>query len=243
MEINIESLVIEVTRRCNISCLHCLRGEQEKINMQLKYVDALFSQINYIGILTFTGGEPQLAPETIDKILISAKKHSVDVGNFYCATNGLVNSKKFLYSMVDWYEFCLENDMSAVDLSNDYYHVEQGRVEKDELRLRALKFFHEKHGKTEYNHNDHWILEGRAAEMGLKGHTLKPDKICVYNYDENTLRIENTLYLNCRGKLINGCDWSYESQRKRKDIQIGSVIDPAFSLEDWANKLKVIDEE
>ena len=34
------SVFIEVTRRCNMCCAHCLRGDAESIDIQEKYIDA-----------------------------------------------------------------------------------------------------------------------------------------------------------------------------------------------------------
>ena len=33
------SLILEVTRRCNMCCAHCLRGEAENIDMQKETID------------------------------------------------------------------------------------------------------------------------------------------------------------------------------------------------------------
>lgn len=44
--IAVDSLILEITRRCNMKCLHCLRGESENLDMSIKMVDAVFSQIN-----------------------------------------------------------------------------------------------------------------------------------------------------------------------------------------------------
>ena len=34
------NVFIEVTRRCNMCCAHCLRGDAESIDIQEKYIDA-----------------------------------------------------------------------------------------------------------------------------------------------------------------------------------------------------------
>lgn len=57
------SVFIEVTRRCNMCCAHCLRGDAESIDIQEKYIDAFldsFEKGAYISSLTFTGGEISL---------------------------------------------------------------------------------------------------------------------------------------------------------------------------------------
>lgn len=57
------SVFIEVTRRCNMCCAHCLRGDAESIDIQEKYIDAFLDSFEtgaYISSLTFTGGEISL---------------------------------------------------------------------------------------------------------------------------------------------------------------------------------------
>jgi len=49
---DIYNLVIEVTRRCNMECEHCLRGEAENVDMDIKYIEKLFQKIDYISTLS-----------------------------------------------------------------------------------------------------------------------------------------------------------------------------------------------
>jgi len=41
MKIEIEDLVIETTRRCNMACPHCLRGPAQNADMPAKYLHDL----------------------------------------------------------------------------------------------------------------------------------------------------------------------------------------------------------
>lgn len=34
------NVVIEITRRCNMCCAHCLRGDAENVDIQEKYINA-----------------------------------------------------------------------------------------------------------------------------------------------------------------------------------------------------------
>ena len=68
----IESLVIEVTRFCNMNCPHCLRGERQRKRFNTNMIENIFADIDYIGTITFTGGEPltqvNIIIETLDYI-------------------------------------------------------------------------------------------------------------------------------------------------------------------------------
>lgn len=70
------NVVIEITRRCNMCCAHCLRGDAENVDIQEKYIDAFldsFSNGGYIGTIIFTGGEISLNIPAIRYILKAVK--------------------------------------------------------------------------------------------------------------------------------------------------------------------------
>ncbi len=54
------SLILEVTRRCNMCCAHCLRRDAEDIDMEKETVDEILNMVDEIQSVTFTGGEPSL---------------------------------------------------------------------------------------------------------------------------------------------------------------------------------------
>ena len=56
----ISDLVLEVTRRCNMSCAHCCRGDAQNCDITHKVIDDAFANLSGIGSLVFTGGEPSL---------------------------------------------------------------------------------------------------------------------------------------------------------------------------------------
>lgn len=93
---NIPNLIIEVTRKCNMACPHCLRGDAEKISFDYKMLPNVFSGIDYIDTITFTGGEITVALPTFEKIVEYICTRNIKFGNFYIKTNLKKVSKKFL---------------------------------------------------------------------------------------------------------------------------------------------------
>lgn len=76
------NVFIEVTRRCNMCCAHCLRGDAESIDIQEKYIDAFldnFEKGAYISSLTFTGGEISLNIPAIRYTLKAVKERGIAV--------------------------------------------------------------------------------------------------------------------------------------------------------------------
>ena len=62
------------------------------------------------------------------------------------------------------------------------------------------------------------IPEGRAATWG-RGRPREHYPFEIEEYDDS-VDITGDLHLNCEGMLINGCDWSYETQATKQDIRI-----------------------
>lgn len=68
-EIFVENLCLEVTRRCNMGCAHCLRGNAEDLDMSHETIEQVLGQVDVIGQVTFTGGEPSLNVDAIGTFL------------------------------------------------------------------------------------------------------------------------------------------------------------------------------
>ena len=122
--IEIYSFIIETTRRCNMRCRHCLRGDPENKAMKRKYLDSFLSQVGYISSVTFTGGEPTLPSgmNAICDFMDSCCKYKVDVGGFYIVTNGKVWRPEFATLVNELWVFCSDNEASGIDISGDQFH-------------------------------------------------------------------------------------------------------------------------
>ena len=215
---DIDSVVIEVTRRCNMECSHCLRGDAQKQDIKNEYIETLFQKVDTIFSLTVSGGEPSLVPQKIIDIVTLAKKYNVQIGNFYVATNAKKVTNKFLFALISLYSYCYENEYSLVSWSNDIYHEE---MEEEQIKkLRALSFASARNSDDQKNY--YLINQGRAKGIGQR-HLGKE-----YFEIDGDFIVEGTIYLNCNGDIIAGCDYSYEEQEENaicnvKDFSIETV--------------------
>lgn len=80
--------LIEVTRKCNLKCRHCLRGEAENITITKEMIDNYFDNIDGILTLNFTGGEPLLAIDEIEYTIDKIIKDKIRVASLAVITNG-----------------------------------------------------------------------------------------------------------------------------------------------------------
>ena len=65
MLLHLKHLLLEATRKCNMACPHCMRGDAEELSMDYAVIDRIFEDVRQIDHLVLTGGEPSLAPYVI----------------------------------------------------------------------------------------------------------------------------------------------------------------------------------
>ncbi len=212
-KLNLGSLIIEITRKCNFQCSHCLRGTQQNRVINLKHVKTLFQKVNYISTITFSGGEPFLYPEKIMGILKLAKEYEVEIGNFYIATNGTIQGDKILLCILKWYQYCTENEISMIKISMDYHH--QANWKSDQTKYDIISFW-KAFSFVEFNEHDYtsYVQEGFAQFKTGRPAYVSSELDVDMVYDNFQINLDNEIYLNCNGHIILGCDLSYDSQTR-----------------------------
>lgn len=211
------NIIIEVTRKCNLACDHCLRGCAQNKNIKLEYIDRLFEilsqkNIDYID-LTLTGGEPSLNLKALKYILTKLKYYHINLHSFYLVTNGINNNNKnFIFVLLDFYTLVDEKEAFQIAISDDVQHqYERGYAATsfDDELIHALKGVHFRDANKDFSYEGA-LKEGRAKENNFEGLEL--------GIDEDINLDDTYFYLNSKGNIINGCDWSYESQEKKELI-------------------------
>jgi organic radical activating enzyme len=227
IKLSLSEVAIETTRRCNARCPHCLRGESEEKDINLKYVDRLFSQLDLIGTLLIGGGEPSQAPEMIDAVVEIARRHKLEIQNFYLVTNALEVTPQFMQSVINLYAYCSDNEVSRLDISTDGFHPEAPKKSYD--MLDVFKFTGRKRDFGE----DMLLQEGRAQNnYPVVVDPRLPERM-LFRVDENNVA-EDLIYLTCDGRLYSSCDLSYETM-KTNSFFIGAVTED-FNLKQMIDK-------
>jgi len=208
-------------------CGHCLRGEPENKQMSPTHINNFLRQIDYIGTLTFTGGEPTLPSglKVIKYFLEACRVFTVDISSFYIVTNAKVWRSEFPKIIRKYYDYTDDHECSGISISGDQYHERESNFQQrykirleEEIELLGMKL------KVDIRadiYHDSIIDEGRGSQYRSGNSTTVPIITieCDNEEEETGIRLtEGELYLNCEGNVINGCDWSYESQRKPEHI-------------------------
>lgn len=215
----IDNISIEVTRKCNMECEHCLRGDSINMNIGHQFIDQLFSKIDAINSLTITGGEPSLNVPAINYIIKSVKKYNIEIGNFFIATNGKHVPDSFLLAIMKLYCLCSDNEISGVHISSDIYHEELSYINKDKLSVFKFTNFDSNTGK--YDNPEYILSQGYAKYWGEKESRKEEfifDETFIEEGENEKMISEGVLYLNCHGYIIAGCDWSYDNQDNKENI-------------------------
>lgn len=99
MKISYYNLILEITRRCNMNCAHCMRGEAQNIDIPFEVIDKALENVSHIGNLTLTGGEISLNPPAISYVAQQIIKRGINVDNIYMVTNGKLVTADFFDGM------------------------------------------------------------------------------------------------------------------------------------------------
>lgn len=126
-KLHVYNLILEVTRRCNMSCPHCLRGEPENKDMQPDTINAVLANIASINTISFTGGEPTLNPEAIRHTLDTVKRNKIPIQNIFIAINGSQVTDEFLKICDDWHSYCIT---SSYNPPEDTYGLDLEKWQK-----------------------------------------------------------------------------------------------------------------
>jgi organic radical activating enzyme len=217
--------MFEITRFCNMACPHCIRGDSQRMRIKKDYINSTLQQLENIGTIMFTGGEPALAVDLINYTREACQHYNIDVSNFWMATNGTITSNKFFGVVADWIAYCSDNEISGLRVSVDKYH--------DTIHNQyAFEEFVEYGIPEETGVSIYLELQGAPEERYLIGDGRAVDNYYTTRTVEHNLhlqldgRIEGSLYINAKGFVLTTCDISYAtSDAKNSEFVICHCTD------------------
>lgn len=220
-------LILEVGRKCNLKCDHCLRGDAENVTMPIEVAKLAIDQFDYISSITFTGGEPALYGKEISDIVEYIIDSDAEVGSFYIATNGTVLSWQLINALMRLYDYCEDKEFCLLDISDDHFHqADVGYSDINYGIYRTLVFSRFRGDVSEVS----LINEGRAKENGYGGRLLKK---YPFEYEEVGDAIcAELVYVNAHGGILPDCDLSYKTQEEMKPYTIYDIKNGKITMQD-----------
>ena len=217
-ELYIKNLCIEITRRCNMRCAHCMRGNAEAVDIPLRHITNLLRHVRHIHHFNITGGEPSLNVRAIRHILERVRAYGITVNNFYIVTNGSVasRSEEFIEACAALYEYQQEKEQGSgsghmLEMSDDRFH-DPAEHAATLAALSPYPFF----GVRGQAERVFLFREGRCKE-GFLNPIHK-----IYLTEENY--VYGDLYLNAEGMILSNGDLSYTRQRQHALCSCGELM-------------------
>lgn len=114
MKWNVDNLILEMTRRCNMNCAHCLRGnpkpENGTLDIMIETIGRMFHFLDGMDEIVFSGGEPSLVPILLKIALNKMREEGLHPCRGFLATNGKEISDQFLAVCDEWHLELLRNN-------------------------------------------------------------------------------------------------------------------------------------
>lgn len=224
MRIDFKTLVLEITRKCNMRCEHCLRGDDENISINLDVLEALFKTTAHIGQLLITGGEPTLAAPQIHYLLHYAKSYGCSIDHFHCLINGKEFDPDFLSAMNELYHYCESPDKCQLAINADQFHE---KLHQDALHEYRSVPYLTSCRKDKTIPKRAILAEGRAAENNI-GHLFLSKKEYLYDVTMKgwNLIVIEPVYINVLGDVLLDTDLSYKNQA---NYSVGNILEEELS--------------
>lgn len=211
---NINTLTIEITRKCNYECNHCLRGNSQERNIDTKYIDSLFSVVDSVDEIVFTGGEPFLNPEAIIYTINLIMRKKIDVGSFFIATNGSVFDIHLMHNLNVFRTYCNTPDACVITVSfddgwhEDWLNYKESSTRQENICLfEGYSFYTEAKRSFGQTHKvDNLLVEGKGIDQT---NNKPPVHTSILEIEDDTV---DEIYLNATGWINNDCNLSFLNQ-------------------------------
>lgn len=128
-----DELMIEITRKFNLQCEHCLRGDSQNITMSKDVIDRIFEDAADCKQILLTGGEPLLALDEIEYFVDRILKSDWTTSNLAMTVNGTIRDKR-LIDIANKFCKSKEGRTFYIFISDDEFH------DRKELK-QALEFY------------------------------------------------------------------------------------------------------
>lgn len=229
-------LILEVTRKCNFTCEHCLRGDARNTELSRDIYARIIQNFGTLATeVMITGGEPLLHPMVWKWLERTVKEGGLLASSFWACTNGSINPLPALQSLHNIHNV---GASCSMQVSTDDYHDE----EPDKFYQSHIIGFNIMHADEDIEH------PRRSSEKPL-GSTIcmgRAKNFIEYSR-ENYLKVYNpfsedniSIYVSCEGKIYPSCDLSYDAMDLEDLVLWDLTKDPVVDLDKIEAKCKEI---
>lgn len=91
-------IMFEITRRCNLQCAHCFRGDAQNMDISEEIIDKTLDQIS-CSMFAITGGEPFMVPDKLEYLVDGIIKRKMLFSGFQLVVNGTIMDERAVKSL------------------------------------------------------------------------------------------------------------------------------------------------
>ena len=166
--LNVRTLLLELTRQCNLECKHCFRGESEMEYMKVNIIEKVLKNTARVNTFLLTGGEPFLATAQLKKITEILSMDRMNIEDLIIVTNGTILTDEIINMLF----IMNEKTNLEIRISNDKFHeLELKRLkleEKKQQNVKCLKIYFNVSEEISYNNYFFVDKSGRASNLTQK---------------------------------------------------------------------------
>lgn len=211
-KVSLREVTLELGRKCNLKCKHCMKGKSQDVAMSDEVMDALLDNVYFIDEFNFGGGEPLLYVERMETLLRKCKEKGVKVNYITVVSNCTIKSEEFVRVFNEWGEYTTFRNNRLL-VSNDIFHEEYVKEHLPSVNLEEnIKWYEErlKYCGVEKADNMSLNLKIRILDEGNvnswtqeeKDEFLRVDKISI----EKNKSLLTPIKPICQGKE-NACGY------------------------------------
>lgn len=231
------SIGFELTRKCNMDCYHCLRGDAQNIDMSDEMIENICKTFegHYFYSVLIGGGENSLVPDKILYLAEMLEKYSITYDYIDVTTNAKHITDEYILAIIKLYlqgerpDDDIECINKCLSISNDIYH--ELRDDENILKLTCLSFAYLRGHENELQSYKP-IRMGRAADNCSDCQDLH--LLEIKEYDEE-YEIDQ-MYVTVNGDIYLECNFSYDVMDEYKQLSIGNINDENFDLNKGVEK-------
>lgn len=225
-EIIIQNLALELTRRCNLNCAHCMRGEIQNKVMDDRTIERVFEDIDGVYNLQFAGGETSLALDRLKKVLQEIKKNKTIVRSFVIFTNAVNISNEYIELLEEFKNYIKENNINDERFNDSFNYEYRGLIKRfsNEYPLQIVVSLDKYHLQSIDNLTSREKVKQNIEKL-LEHFPVEIDKICNYSlYNEGNARnISSSFKEASPTQKYSGIYWK-GTEGSRDLVMIGPIV-------------------
>ena len=247
MKYVLNDLAIETTRRCNLRCGHCMRGECQNVDASYELIDMILGneEIKAINHICFSGGEPTLNPDVIIYAIDKIISENLNVYDISMVTNGQVFNRELVEAFNRFNEYRNQDTRKHIlercsRLSKDLLDrlLKDNTDEHARITFSTDRFHHpvseevkenyKKYAKglriTEYGVKDEKVYKTGFATIGKDfEYQLAPVR---YTLDGDAFLVIDNIYVTSTGYVTSEAMGQYTDM---DNINMGHISDTSIT--------------